>query len=102
MGPLRLRVTSQLEGYLAHNCDGARVAGKYSLRVIEDCVPRSEIVQIARAVRSGEERGDIIHPESLPRIATWNVLRMIEQIGELCAETEFKALGDAYVFVSGE
>src|SRR5579862_1489621 len=101
-GPRRVALCEWLEGELRHKSDGACVAGKYSLRVIEDGIARSQVVQIAGAVRAGEERSNVIHPQSLPRIAAWNVLRVIQDIGELRADTKFESLGDVDVLIGRE
>ena len=82
-----LNHTERLEGELGHQSNAASVAGKYRLRIVEDGIAGSEIVQIARAVRPREERGDVIHSQPLTRIAARNVLRVIEQIRELRTES---------------
>ncbi len=110
MGPRRAPVKlfrhfprcSGLEGEFGHKSDGASVAGKYRLRVVEDGIARSQIVQIARTVRASDERSNVVHAQSLTRIATRNVLGVIEQVGELCAEAEFDPLGNVYVLIGCE
>ena len=47
-----------LEGEFAYDCNRARVAGKYRLRVVENRVTRREIVQITRAEQVGELRAE--------------------------------------------
>ena len=78
------------------------VAGKYRLRIVEDGIARRQVVQIARAVGAGDERGNVIHSQSLPRIAAGNVLRVIEEVGELRAESEFNPLRDVDVLIGSE
>jgi hypothetical protein len=51
-----------LEGEFSYQRDAARVAGKYSLGIIEDGIPRSQIVQVARTVGPRKERSNVIHP----------------------------------------
>jgi hypothetical protein len=54
-GPLVCHSHLSLEGEFSDQGNGTSIAGEYRLRIIEDGIARSEIVQIARAVRSGEE-----------------------------------------------
>ena len=91
-----------LEGEFCHQCDGASVAGKDSFRVVEDRVAGCQIVQVTGAVWSGDEGGDVIDSEPLPRIASGNVLRVIEQVGKLSAQAQFEALRKVDLFVGGE
>ena len=44
-----------LEGKFGYQRDAARVAGKYSLGIIEDRVTRSQIVQVARTIGPRKE-----------------------------------------------
>ena len=96
------QISCQLEGKFGHQSDGASVAGKYRLRVIENGIARSEIVQITRAVRSSQERSYVIDSQPPTRIAARNVLGVIQNVGELRTETEFEPLRNAYVLVCRE
>src|ERR1700746_573876 len=91
--------TARSEGELRHQRDRTRVAGENCLRVVENRVARGQIVQVAGAVWSGEEGCDVIDAESLSRIASWNVLRVIEQVCELSAKTELEALREVDLFI---
>src|SRR5215469_5388190 len=75
------------ERELCYQRDGASVAGEDGFRVVEYRVTRSQIVQVAGAIRSGEEGRDVVDAEPLTRVAAGNVLRVIEDIGKLSAQT---------------
>ena len=101
-GPSRVASCEWLEGEFGHKSDGTSVAGKYRLRVVEDGIARSQVVQVAGAVRASDERSNVIHSQSLPRIAARNVLRMIQDIGELRTDSKSKSLRNVDVFVGSE
>jgi len=66
------------------------------LRIVKDRVPRREIVQIAGAVRPSNERSNVIHPESLARVAAGVASHIGESADEKTQNRGDDGFGDIF------
>src|ERR1700730_9730987 len=98
--PEPVELIPSLERELCNQCDRARVACKYGPRIIEVCIARRDERFVARSHRT--KAVDVIHSQPKARIASGNVLGMVDDVPELRAKPELHLLRKVHVLVDAE
>src|ERR1700730_3915657 len=90
----------RLERDLRDETERSCVASEHCLRIVEVGIAGYHEALVSPAHRI--ETVDIIHSEAQSRVGSWNELRMVEQIAELCPEAELDSFGDVDVLVQSQ